>query len=336
MITDRNGVVLAQSYSAYTLEIQPARVKDLERDDRSRSAEIVDIQRARPQALPQAAGRVEELREPAAAHAPDRRRGGALRGQPLPLSWRRDQGAALPPVSVRRTRVARGRLHRAHQRPRPRAHRRMGRERELQGLRLHRQDRRRAVVRAGTARHDRRRGGRGRRGGARCAHAVAHRRRRRATICGCRSTSSCSEVAEAAFGDRRGALVAIEPATGDVLAFGLEAGVRSQSVRRGHRYGELGIAERFARQAAAQSAVARRLSAGLDDQAVSGAGGADIRQAHAAAVDLRSRVFFQLPGTSYRFRDDKPGGHGTVDMYKSIVAVLRYVLLRARERNRHR
>ncbi|MEO8488107.1 MAG: penicillin-binding transpeptidase domain-containing protein, partial [Betaproteobacteria bacterium] len=30
VITDRNGVVLAQSYSAYTLEIQPSRVRDLE------------------------------------------------------------------------------------------------------------------------------------------------------------------------------------------------------------------------------------------------------------------------------------------------------------------
>ena len=29
--------------------------------------------------------------------------------------------------------------------------------------------------------------------------------------------------------------------------------------------------------------------------------------------------FYQLPGSSYRFRDDKPGGHGSVDMYKSIV-----------------
>jgi penicillin-binding protein 2 len=29
--------------------------------------------------------------------------------------------------------------------------------------------------------------------------------------------------------------------------------------------------------------------------------------------------FFQLPGSSYRFRDDKQGGHGAVDMYKSIV-----------------
>src|SRR5688572_17773988 len=29
VITDRNGVVLAQSYSAYTLEIQPSRVRNL-------------------------------------------------------------------------------------------------------------------------------------------------------------------------------------------------------------------------------------------------------------------------------------------------------------------
>ncbi|TMH62331.1 MAG: penicillin-binding protein 2, partial [Betaproteobacteria bacterium] len=27
----------------------------------------------------------------------------------------------------------------------------------------------------------------------------------------------------------------------------------------------------------------------------------------------------QIPGQAHRFRDDKPGGHGTVDMYKSIV-----------------
>ena len=46
--------------------------------------------------------------------------------------------------------------------------------------------------------------------------------------------------------------------------------------------------------------------------------------------------FFQIPGRSHRFRDDKPGGHGTVDMYKSIVVVLRHVLLHARQRDRHR
>ena len=42
-ITDRNGVVLAQSYSAYTLEVTPSRVKNLEAmiDDLGK---IVDIQ----------------------------------------------------------------------------------------------------------------------------------------------------------------------------------------------------------------------------------------------------------------------------------------------------
>ena len=46
--------------------------------------------------------------------------------------------------------------------------------------------------------------------------------------------------------------------------------------------------------------------------------GAHLGQAHAAADDLRSGL---LPdsGQAHRFRDDKPGGHGMVDMYKSIV-----------------
>src|SRR5438034_5847635 len=43
VIRDRNGIVLAQSYSAYTLEIQPARVKDLEQTIDA-LAEVVEIQ----------------------------------------------------------------------------------------------------------------------------------------------------------------------------------------------------------------------------------------------------------------------------------------------------
>src|SRR5438067_1842791 len=43
VITDRNGVVLAQSYSAYTLEIQPARVRNLDATIDA-LAEVVDVQ----------------------------------------------------------------------------------------------------------------------------------------------------------------------------------------------------------------------------------------------------------------------------------------------------
>ena len=51
VITDRNGIVLAQSYSAYTLEITPSRVRESRRDDRRSSPRIVDDPAARPQAL---------------------------------------------------------------------------------------------------------------------------------------------------------------------------------------------------------------------------------------------------------------------------------------------
>ena len=108
-----------------TLEIQPARVKGLEqtidelRGDRRNPA-------ARQEALPGEAGRIQEFREPAAAHPPDRQRGRAPRRRPLAVSRRRDQGAAVPAVSLWRTGIARGGLYRPHQRPGPGAHRRMG------------------------------------------------------------------------------------------------------------------------------------------------------------------------------------------------------------------
>ena len=98
-----------------------------------------------------------------------------------------------------------------------------------------------------------------------------------------------------------------------------QAGLRPEPVRRRHRPGELGGAERIARQAAAQPAAARRLSAGLDDQAVPRARRADVGQAHAARRRSPIPGYFQLAGAAHRFRDDKPGGHGMVDMYKSIV-----------------
>ena len=55
VITDRNGVVLAQNYSAYTLEIQPAQGARPRGDDR-RARGRRRHRAARPQALPQADG----------------------------------------------------------------------------------------------------------------------------------------------------------------------------------------------------------------------------------------------------------------------------------------
>ncbi|MCK7497109.1 MAG: penicillin-binding transpeptidase domain-containing protein [Comamonadaceae bacterium] len=193
LITDRNGVVLAQSYSAYTLEIQPAQ-------GRATSTQTIDElahDRRDPAARPQAlhASCIEEsqeLREPADPHAPDRRGGRALRRQPLPLPRRRDQGAAVPPLSARRGRPRTSSATSAASTTATwSASSEWDDDRQLQGHRLHRQGRRRAHLRARAARHDRRRGGRGRRRRPRGAHAVAHAADRRQQPACCRSTSSC-------------------------------------------------------------------------------------------------------------------------------------------------
>ena len=124
------------------------------------------------------------------------------------------------------------------------------------------------------------------------------------------------KVIEEAFGDRRGALVAIEPATGDVLAFVSKPtydpnlfveGIDQQS------WTELNTSE----------------DRPLLNRPLSGAypPGSTYKPFMAlAALELGKRTTSQGisdPGFfmfgNHRFNDDKPGGHGFVDMYQSIV-----------------
>ena len=333
VITDRNGVVLAQSYSAYTLEIMPSRVTNLDAtiDQLAKIVEVQPRDRKRFKRLLEESKRLESV---PSAHAPDRRGSCALRGQSIPVPRRRHQGAAVPAISVRRDRFPADRLREPHQRPRPRAHRRMERDRELQGLRLHRQGRRRIVVRARAARRHRRRGSRGRFQRPRRAHAVAHAagiRQQPATRTGHQSAENrrggVRQPARGAGRDRSGNRR--DP------RLRLAARLRSEPVRRRHRSVGLGAVERFARQAAAQPAVARRVPAGIDDQAVSRAGRADLGQAHGDADDFRSRVLpdrRQHPPLPRRqARRPRLCRHDQVDR-----RVVRYLLLHAGRRDRHR
>ncbi|MFZ6816030.1 penicillin-binding protein 2 [Undibacterium sp. Rencai35W] len=125
------------------------------------------------------------------------------------------------------------------------------------------------------------------------------------------------KIIEEAFGDRRGALVAIEPATGDVLAFVSKPtydpnlfveGIDQQS------WNELNTSE----------------DRPLLNRPLTGAypPGSTYKPYMAlAALELGKRTpsqgindigYFMFGG--HRFNDDKPGGHGYVDMYRSIVA----------------
>ena len=124
------------------------------------------------------------------------------------------------------------------------------------------------------------------------------------------------KIVEEAFGDRRGAMVAIEPSTGDVLAFVSKPtydpnlfveGIDQQS------WNELNTSE----------------DRPLLNRPLTGAypPGSTYKPYMAlAALELGKRTpsqsivdqgFYMFGG--HRFNDDKPGGHGIIDMYRSIV-----------------
>ena len=124
------------------------------------------------------------------------------------------------------------------------------------------------------------------------------------------------EVAEAVFGDRRGALVAIEPSTGGVLAFVSKPGFDPNLFVDGidpQSWAELNNSP----------------DRPLNNRAIAGVypPGSTFKPYMAmAALELGKRKFtsaihdpgyFEFGGR--RFRDSKPGGNGYVDLYRSIV-----------------
>ncbi|AMP02000.1 penicillin-binding protein 2 [Collimonas arenae] len=124
------------------------------------------------------------------------------------------------------------------------------------------------------------------------------------------------KVAEEAFGGRRGALVAIEPSTGDVLAYVSQPSFDPNLFVEGidqQSWDELNNSPDHP----------------LINRPMSGtyAPGSTYKPFMAlAALELGKRTtsfaindigYFMLGG--HQFRDDKVGGHGRVDMYKSIV-----------------
>jgi penicillin-binding protein 2 len=124
------------------------------------------------------------------------------------------------------------------------------------------------------------------------------------------------EAAERAFGENRGALVAIEPSTGGILAFVSKPGYDPNLFIDGI-------------DPANWDALNNSPDHPLNNRALTGlyAPGSTFKPYMAlAALELGKRTPTQTifdPGYfmfgNNRFRDDKAGGHGHVDMYKSIV-----------------
>ncbi len=126
------------------------------------------------------------------------------------------------------------------------------------------------------------------------------------------------EVAEAALRGQRAAVVAIDPANGDVLAFVSTPTFDPNGFARG-----LTVAE--------YRALADDIDVPLYDRALRGAypPGSTIKPLVALAAlqygviapetPHYCRGYWQFPGSSHRYRDWKKTGHGTVNMHTAIV-----------------
>ncbi|MDP1612712.1 MAG: penicillin-binding protein 2 [Sulfuritalea sp.] len=123
-------------------------------------------------------------------------------------------------------------------------------------------------------------------------------------------------IAEQAFGDRRGALVAIEPATGGILALVAVPnydpnlfvdGIDSQSWRELNESPDKPMVNRALNGAYPPGSTFKPFMAL----------GALTLGKRRPEQEISDPGFFNFGG--HHFRDDKKGGHGMVDMYKSIV-----------------
>ncbi|MBL8520927.1 MAG: penicillin-binding protein 2 [Betaproteobacteria bacterium] len=126
------------------------------------------------------------------------------------------------------------------------------------------------------------------------------------------------QVIEDAFGERRGALVALDPRNGEVLALVSKPGFDPNLFVDGI-------------DPVNWDALNTSLDKPLLNRALRGAypPGSTIKPFLAlAALESGKRTpsqgisdpgFFSLPGVAHRWNDDKKGGHGFVDLYKSVV-----------------
>ena len=126
------------------------------------------------------------------------------------------------------------------------------------------------------------------------------------------------DIAEQAFGDYRGALVAIDPANGEVLAFvsrpGYDPslfvdGIDADSWKELNDSPDHPLNNRVLRgQYPSGSTIKPFMAlAGL------------FYNVRSPTQTISDPGFYTLPGSSHHYRDWKKGGHGSVDMFKSIV-----------------
>ena len=316
VITDRNGVVLAQSYSAYTLEVTPSRVKNLD-EMIDELAKIVDVQardRKRFKRLLEESKNFESL--------PLRTRLSDEEVARFAVNRYRFPGVEIKARLFRQYPFGEtashliGYIGRINDRDVKRIEDwdetanykgsdyigkvgvEMSYERELHGT-------------TGVEEVEVDAGGRAVRTLSRTPPTSGNNLRLALDI-------RLQQAAERAFGDRRGALVALEPATGEVLALvskpGFDPnlfvdGIDPVSWEQLNESPDKPLLNRPLRGAYPPGSTIKPFL-GL---------AALTSGKRTATQTIFDPGYYQIAGSTHRFRDDKPGGHGYVDMVRSIV-----------------
>ncbi|MES2354680.1 MAG: penicillin-binding protein 2 [Pseudomonadota bacterium] len=126
------------------------------------------------------------------------------------------------------------------------------------------------------------------------------------------------EVAELAFGKRRGALVAIEPKTGEILAFVSRPGFDPNLFIDGIDQVNWDLLNNSPDKPLNNRALRGQYPPGSTIKPFMALAGLTSGKRN-PGYTISDPGFFTLPGISHRYRDWKAGGHGMVDMRKSII-----------------
>ena len=126
------------------------------------------------------------------------------------------------------------------------------------------------------------------------------------------------QVAEKAFGNFRGALIAIEPKTGGVLAFLSKPGFDTNLFVDGIDTQNWDLLNNSPDKPMVNRAMHGQYPPGSTFKPFMALAGLELNK-RTASYGINDPGFFTLPGNSHRYRDWKTGGHGYVDLHKSLV-----------------
>ena len=126
------------------------------------------------------------------------------------------------------------------------------------------------------------------------------------------------EFAEKAFGNYRGALVAIEPSSGGVLAFVSKPGFDPNLFVDGIDPQNWDALNNSPDRPLTDRALSGQYPPGSTFKPFMALAGLELSK-RTPQYSINDPGYFTLPGSSHRYRDWKEGGHGVVDLHKAIV-----------------